>query len=149
MTGSTNKMKKLLLICLLVIGFCNHATAQYNNFNRGGWNNMQSFNRGGWNNMQSFNRGGWGNNNFNRQYYPTLSGTGRTPVRHYGNNVNNNQQGQQQNNGIPASTENRGANLTFNNGYPYGQRQAQTGGYYRVDTKRNVWLFVPRPGLIK
>tara|TARA_Y100000310_G_scaffold291900_1_gene320191 strand:- start:200 stop:631 length:432 start_codon:yes stop_codon:yes gene_type:complete len=143
-------MKKLILIYLLAVSFCYHAEAQFNNFNRGGWNNgMQSFNRGSWNNgMQSFNRGGWGNNNFNRQFYPTSSGTGRTPVRYYGNN-NGNQQGQQQNNNVPTSTENRATSLIMNNGYPYGLRQGQVGGYYRVDTKRNIWTLVPRVGLLK
>lgn len=141
-------MKKMILIFLWGTGisFCHQAEAQFF-YGQGGGG--QNFNRGGWNNMQNFNRSGWSNNNFNRQFYPTSSGVGRTPVRYYGNNSNNNQQGQQQNNGISTSTENRGSNLTFNNGYPFGQRQGQIGGYYRVDTKRNTWVLVPRVGLLK
>ena len=96
--------------------------------------------------MQNLNRGSWGNN-FRGQFYPTSSGVGRAPVRYYEGNNNQQGQQQQQNNSPSTPTGNNGRNLTMNNGYLQGRVQAQTAGYYRVDTKRNIWLFVPRLGV--
>ena len=156
-------------MCLLTISFCQSLDAQFfngnqgwnnRNFNRGSWGNgmqnfnrgslgngMQNFNRGSWGNgMQNFNRGSWGNNNFNRQqFYPSSPGMNRTPVRHYGRN--NSQQGRQegQGQGQGQQQNNNSSALSMNNGYQQGRMQTQSGGYYRVDTKRNIWTFVPRP----